>query len=175
MIEGRELTRTEISSVFTIDRTERITQIYRLDDGQLELANERYDMRGWPPGEAEKYTPVLEACHDAGGWCYGLFDGDCLVAAAVLDGKPVGRDHQVRQLAFLHVSHSYRGRGLGKELFQKAAEEARRRGMRQLYISATPSRRTVDFYRCAGCSLAREPDPVLFAMEPEDIHLMYQL
>jgi hypothetical protein len=40
-----------------------------------------------------------------------------------------------------------------------------------MYISATPSEHTVDFYMRLGCRLAAEPDPELYAFEPEDIHL----
>jgi hypothetical protein len=44
-----------------------------------------------------------------------------------------------------------------------------------LYISATPSEHTIDFYLTLGCTLVDAPDPELFAREPEDIHLEYEL
>jgi hypothetical protein len=40
-----------------------------------------------------------------------------------------------------------------------------------MYISATPSENTVNFYMRLGCEIASEPDPELLAREPEDIHL----
>jgi hypothetical protein len=46
---------------------------------------------------------------------------------------------------------------------------------RRLYISATPSENTVNFYLRQGCVLARQIDPELFELEPEDIHLEYDL
>jgi len=50
--------------------------------------------------------------------------------------------------------------------------EARTRGARQMYVSATPSENTIHFYQRRGCLLAALPDPELFALEPEDIHLV---
>ena len=128
-------------------------------------------MKGWPPGEAEKYTPILEACADRGGWLYALFEGDALIAAVVLDNRPMGKSGDQLQLEFLHVSQPCRGLGLGQELFARAAGVARERGAKRLYVSATESEHTVHFYQRMGCTLAAEPDPDLFALEPKDIHL----
>ena len=171
MIRGRSLARGEIPAVWTIDRSELIEAFYFLEDGALALRSEREEVDGWPPGEAEKYTPLLEACHDRGGWFHGLFAGERLVGAAVLDARWIGRQRDQLQLAFLHVGHSHRGRGLGRDLFRLAAEEARRRGAKALYVSATPSQHTIDFYLRQGCRVAAEPDPELLELEPYDIHL----
>ena len=175
MIDGRELSRDEIKEIWTIDRSEVIEAIYYLEHGALVLKLEHFDMRGWPPGEPEHYTPLLESCYDHGGWFYGLFENDRLIGAAVLEGRFIGEDQDQLQLKFLHVSSPYRRQGLGRKLFELAAIEAWRRGARRLYISATPSENTVDFYRGLGCSVAAEPDPELFALEPEDIHLEFVL
>ena len=56
-----------------------------------------------------------------------------------------------------------------------AARRARKLGAKKLYISATPSENTVNFYLHLGCVLAKEMDPELFELEPEDIHLEYAL
>lgn len=135
------------------------------------LKPEHYDMQGWPQGEAEKYPPVLEACYDQGGWFYGLFDDGRLIGVVVLDGRFIGKNHDQLQLKFLHLSRAYRNQGLGKQLFELAKGEARSRGARWLYVSATPSEHTVGFYLGLGCKVTTEPNPALFALEPEDIHL----
>jgi len=169
MIEMRELTRREIAEVWSIDRSEVIEGIYHLEGGALVLRREHIEVSGWPPGEAEKYTPILLDCFDHGGWFNGAFDGAQLVGVAVLESRVIG-DGRL-QLKFLHVSHAYRGRGLGARLFELARTTARKRGGRRLYVSATPSENTVDFYTRLGCVVATEPDPELFELEPEDIHL----
>lgn len=76
---------------------------------------------------------------------------------------------------FLHVSQAYRGQGLGKRLFELSKEEARQRGAKRLYISATPSEHTIDFYLRLGCTVTQELDAELFALEPEDIHLEFDV
>ena len=172
---SRALTRDEVKDVWTIDRSEIIHHIYYLIDGELVLKPEYYDMDGWPEGEAAQYTPILEACYDRGGWFYGLFDGERLIAVVVVDSRFLGQDQNQLQLKFLHVSSAYRGKGLGRQLFNLAVAEARSRGAQFLYISATPSESTVHFYQGLGCTMTLEPDPALYALEPEDIHFIFQL
>jgi hypothetical protein len=55
---------------------------------------------------------------------------------------------------------------------QKIARDA---GAHQMYVSSIPSSSAVDFYLAQGCRLAEEPDPDLYALEPEDIHLIVAL
>ena len=130
-------------------------------------------MQGWPPGEADLYAPSLLACYDRGGWFMGLFDEENLIGIVVLDSEFLGANSDLLQLKFLHLSRKYRHQGIGKQLFELARIEAVNRGAKGMYISATPSENTVHFYRHLGCILAKTPDPELFDLEPEDIHLIY--
>ncbi len=171
MLTERQLTRSEVPLYWDIDRREVIDNIYYLVDGELVLRPEHYDMQGWPPGEAELYTPLMLDCFDRRGWFYGLFDGERLVAAVVLESKFIGPRHDLLQLKALHVSRDYRGQGLGRRLFERAKAEARSRGAKGLYISATPSEHTIQFYLRLGCVPTSTPDPDLYALEPGDIHL----
>lgn len=171
----RAMTRDEIPTIWNIDRREVIEHIYYLRDGALVLEAEHYDMKGWPPGETEKYTSILFDCFDRGGSFWGAFDGERLAGAAVLESKWIGSHKDTLQLEFLHASRDYRGQGLGKKLFETAVEKAKGLGAKKIYISATPSEHTIDFYLRQGCRLAQEIDPELFAREPEDIHLEYLL
>jgi predicted N-acetyltransferase YhbS len=171
MITARELQRDEIDDIWDIDRSELIENVYHYEHGELVLKPERFDVRGWPPGEAESTTLHLLDCFDRGGWFYGLFDEDTLVAVVVLESKFIGKHGDQLQLVFLHVSNGYRDQGLGKQLFEMAREKARAWGARRLYVSATPSEHTIDFYRRRGCIVTNDVDPELFALEPEDIHL----
>ena len=128
-------------------------------------------MQGWPPGEAEKYTPILLDCFDRGGWFYGLFDDSRLIGVVILERKFIGKNKDQLQLKLLHVSRNYRNRGLGKQLFELAKATARERGARRMYISATPAENTINFYLRLGCVATGELDPELFELEPDDIHL----
>jgi predicted N-acetyltransferase YhbS len=170
-ISGRQLRREEIDQVWAIDRSEVIHHVYYCKSGTLVLKPEYYEVDGWPPGEAEKYTPLLIDCFARSGWFYGLFDDAKLIGAAILDGRFIGRKQDQLQLTFLHVSKAYRQQGLGKRLFTLAKAKARERGAKRLYISATPSENTIDFYRRLGCVVTQEVEAELFALEPKDIHL----
>src|SRR5262249_2136149 len=152
---------------WTIDRRELVEAGYVLEDGKLALRLMYFDVQGWPPGEPEKYTPMFLDCHDHGGIAHGLFDGARLVGAALLEGRFIGAGRGQLQLKFLHVSRDYRHRGFGQRLFAWACGEAARRGARRLYVSATPSQHTIDFYRQQGCTVTTEPDPELLALEPD--------
>jgi GNAT superfamily N-acetyltransferase len=168
---ARTLTGGEISLLWKIDRRERIDRIYVIRDGILGLEPAPFDVPGWPPGEEERETPRLNACHDRGGQFVGVFERDEIVGAAVVDAKPIGPNRDHLQLKLLYVGRDHRGRGIGDFLFDGARAIARARGANYLYVSATPTENTVDFYRRRGCVLAVAPDPELLALEPEDIHL----
>lgn len=171
----RPLERAEIPQVWTIDRDEQIDGLYTLHDGELQLEPVQIEVNGWPLGEAEKYTPLLLACYDRGGSFTGAFDGASLAGVAAVDTVWRGPRSDLLQLEFLHVGRAYRGQGLGRRLFAHAQAIAREQGARGLYISATPSRHTIDFYRSLGCQVTATPDPELFALEPEDIHFVCPL
>lgn len=175
MIDERLLRRDEVALVWGIDRREVIEEIYSLKDGELVLRPEFYDMSGWPEGEAEHYTPILLDCFDRGGWFLGLFDQGRLIGAVVVDSRRFGPAGEWLQLTFLHLSHAYRRRGLGAHLFRLAVARARQVGAGALYVSATPSRNTVDFYMRLGCRLCEQLDETLYRREPDDIHLLHDL
>jgi len=170
-VEIREIDRTEVSDLFTIDRAELIEGVYAREGDALVLHRVRHDVRGWPPGEPEEYGPILLDCFDRGGTFRGAFDGGSLVGAMVLESRFIGREKDQLQLKFLHVGRRHRGTGLGSRLFEMAVTRATELGARRLYISATPSENTVRFYLRRGCLPTTDVDAALFALEPEDIHL----
>jgi predicted N-acetyltransferase YhbS len=158
-----------------IDRSEAIENFYHFQDGILVLKSQHIEVVGWPPGQAEKYTPELLDCFDRRGWFYGAFDDERLVAVVVLESRFSGKQRDQLQLKFLHVSRSYRNRGLGAKFFELAKKKAHERGAESLYISATPSENTVNFYLHLGCRIAEQLEQDLFELEPEDVHLVCEI
>jgi predicted N-acetyltransferase YhbS len=167
----RLLRREEIPLIWQIDRREIVENIFYLNNGKLALKPDYFDIQGWPPEEAELYMPILFDCYDRGGTFWGMFKDEMLVGVAILESKFIGSRQDALQLKFLHVSHDYRKRGIASTLFKLAVEKAKALGAKKLYISATPSEHTVNYYLRLGCVLATEIDPELFELEPEDIHL----
>lgn len=103
---------------------------------------------------------------------WGAFDGERLVGIAVY------RPHlteDMAQLAALFVSREYRRQGIAAQLTRRAEEQTRSDGYAALYVSATPSESAVNFYRAQGFVPTQQANPELYALEPEDIHMIKPL
>jgi GNAT superfamily N-acetyltransferase len=77
----------------------------------------------------------------------------------------------IAQLAFLHVSQAFRGRGIGRRLSNELDLIARDAGDTEMVVSATPSENTVRFYRRRGYQPMPNPMRELHELEPEDVHM----
>jgi GNAT superfamily N-acetyltransferase len=172
MLKMRSLARHELDIVWTIDRSEEHHNVYRMRDGELVLVSNYFHGQGWSPAQIAQNSQVLNECFDRGGAVIGMFDGAQIVGAAVVDPMPLGADCDQLQLKFLYVSRTYRGQGIGKQLLEEARTVARAQGAKALYISATPTENTVDFYRRCGAVVVSAPIPELYRLEPEDIHMV---
>jgi predicted N-acetyltransferase YhbS len=174
-VKIRKLERHEIGGIWSIDRAEVVDRVYYRKGNELVLKPECHDVNGWSPGKPERDGPILLECFDRGGTFYGAFDGETLIGATVLESRFIGRQRDQLQLTFLHVSQRHRQSGVGCTLFNQAAARARELGARRLYISATPSENTVRFYLRRGCRVTDEVDPDLLELEPDDIHMEFDI
>jgi GNAT superfamily N-acetyltransferase len=173
MIKYRKLSRAEIRYLHHIDRTETIEHVYYERAGKLVLENEHVDVPDWSHTGKEDRIEKLQVVYDKGATFFGAFDEDELAGMSVLDHNFLQTGDRRLNLEGLWVSSNYRGKGIGRALFQLAGKEAQRRGAKVMYVSATPSENTVHFYQNLGCTGANPVDPILFAKEPEDIHLEF--
>ena len=171
----RTLRREEIEKVRGIDRSEIITQDYYLRGGLLTLKDVFYDIKGWDPSELEKSLEHLYDIYDRNGALFGAYDRDKLIAVSALESAFIGRNQDQLQLYFHHVDSRYRHKGIGGELLIKVIAKAKKFGAKKLYISATPSKNTIDFYIHMGCRLTPDINSTLYRLEPEDIHLELEL
>jgi GNAT superfamily N-acetyltransferase len=167
----RPLVAAEAFRLREIDRSEVIDRVWHRREGRLVLEDEHYDMKGFNPGALEEIIPRQEALVSGGGSLLGALDSGRLVGAVSVENLPRGSRGDYRKMDILYVSRVYRGCGLGRRLVAEAAAVARALGGAKLYISATPSERSVAFYRGLGAVEAEEVDAALFELEPEDIHL----
>ena len=102
----------------------------------------------------------------------GAFDGDRLVGFAIYQPS---LSEALANFAVLHVTRTYRRKGIAWALTNEVVRLARADGARRLYVSATPTRAIVDFYRKQGFEPLATPDERLFALEPDDIHMELRL
>ncbi|MHC4781080.1 MAG: GNAT family N-acetyltransferase [Planctomycetota bacterium] len=171
----RPLTREQIELAVTIDRGEVIDEIYYFEEDNLVLKKEHWDVKGFEPGHLEEHVEEMKRSLDGEGVVAGAFDGDKLAGIVALESEFLGKEGETLQLSFLHVDRAHRNCGVGRALVEFAGERAARRGAKKLYISASPSKSTIDFYLGCGARLADKVDKRLYALEPEDIHLVLPL
>ena len=190
-VHWRPLQRSDIARLPEIDRSETVEQRYEVRDGHLVLLDHHEEIPRWSQAYYDARLPRLYASfdHDGCGWSVlerdpsseddpdldGGGDADRLVAISVLDGRWMGAGLDMLDLTFIHVTRELRGSGIGGPLFDRTATLARERGAARMYVSASSSRSTVDFYLRRGMRLAQPPDPALAALEPADIHLELEL
>jgi GNAT superfamily N-acetyltransferase len=172
----RPMVRDDIARLPEIDRYEEADQLYAVRDGQLVVRDQQWTHPGWDQAYYDVRLPRLYASfdHDGAGWSVEM-DGR-LAAITVLDGRWMDEANpETLDLTFIHVTRQLRANGVGREIYDRTAALARSRGARHLYVSASASRKTVDFYLRRGMYLAPTPDPTLFAMEPDNVHLLLDL
>ena len=170
-------TAQEIEKIGDVDRSEEIRQNYVNNDGILTLTDFVVTAPPWSkdranPNSVNGYISEWRPYLDEGGTMIATFDSEKMRAFIIY--KP-DLAPNMAQLAVLHVSLPYRRQGLGRTLSLRAIELARQAGKEQIYVTATPTRGTVEFYQSMGFHLTDTPDPRLLALEPDDIHMILTL
>ena len=177
MIKIRQMAASELDRIGEIDRSEHVTQEYSYRRGSLERRDVDVRVPPWSrrgdhehsvQGKVKAWQPTL----DRGGTLVGAFDADTLVGFAIYQRHLA---EGMANLAVLHVSRSYRRKGIASLLVEEIARLARADSARRVYVSATPSGPTVEFYRSHGFEPTDEPNEALFALEPDDIHMILEL
>lgn len=149
------------------DRRQTVTQCLRNVQGQW-IVKEAPFLDQWSEKDYEFLVDCLKNTVDQGGVVLGAFLDGKLKGFASVDGKPFGSQGQYRDLTALHVSQEQRGKGIGKHLIGLAADWARARGAKKLYISAHSALETQRFYESQGCVDAAEIHPGHSSQEPFD-------
>jgi N-acetylglutamate synthase-like GNAT family acetyltransferase len=170
-MEIKLIQRAEIEKVRDINRKEIVKELYYYNNGNLSIRDVFIDDPGWTPKEIELHITDLYIVYDGGGFLYGAFDGHKMAGIVALGANFIGSAKDQLQVTFLHVDVAYKSRGIGTKLMKRVIKNAIEQGAKKLYISATPSKNTIDFYLGLGCQLTTELIPKLFELEPEDIHL----
>jgi GNAT superfamily N-acetyltransferase len=173
----RRLSRTELSRVGEIDRTETINVLYDQHGTQLVARHGDWNASAWDPegdGEhsVEAQVRALQYHVDKGGIALGAFASGRLIGIGVV--VPHLRPG-IAQLAWLHVSAPWRATGIGSRLSEQFEQIARTAGDSEMVVSATPSENTVRFYLGRGFQPMAEPLAELVELEPEDVHMHMML
>ncbi|OLS20055.1 MAG: hypothetical protein HeimC2_39100 [Candidatus Heimdallarchaeota archaeon LC_2] len=174
-MEIRQLKKDEFHKFNQIDRREIISKIYKHRDGKLVLEDEYYDVPEWTSSMKQEFVDSFIELDQRGGFVYGVFEDDKMVGMGTLDVKFIGKHKDLLQLAGLWVSTQYRYKGIAGKLVDHMKNKARNLGAKKLYVSATPSFNTIEFYKNRAFILTKDLDKTLFEKEPEDIHMEIEL
>ena len=173
-IQFRWMESEEVTRIADIDRSEQIRTGYQYIDGELRQSKVNWDTPAWSSEGSGGHSVAahIQSCQEhlqRQGRMVGAFVDDKLVGIGLIQQAiEVG----MAQLAFLHVSKSYRHCGIGKQLVKTLIAEAKQAGAKTMYVSATPSGSAVGFYLNQGFTPTDKPIPALFELEPEDIHMV---
>ena len=129
----------------------------------------------WTEADYQVLISCLKNTLSSGGFVYGAFDDKKLKGFVSVESALFGGEQRYLDLTSIHVSQELRGSGTGRALFSAAADWARARGAKKLYISAHSAVETQAFYRGLGCVDAQLPDPRHMEAEPFDCQLEYTL
>ncbi|MFD1359472.1 GNAT family N-acetyltransferase [Fictibacillus halophilus] len=150
---------------------------YQVTNQVLFKENHQYKMKSdhfiddWDENKKAQVIHDLRICLDQGGRAIGAFDEAGLAGFANIDGCFFGSKMQYLELPYIHISSERRCSGIGKILFKKCCEEAKKLGAGKLYIAAHPSVESQEFYKAMGCDEAVEINDVILSREPLDIQL----
>lgn len=167
----QELDAETVDLIGSIDRSEEIHEQYRLKDGELELVPFRVSVKGFDSTELAELIDRQQKILAENGYVIGAFADEKLIGVASVENRKRGSHCNYMKMDILYVSHPHRAKGIGAALLSRCKKKAQQLGAEKLYISATPTRSTVDFYLRNGTTLVTEVDADLFRLEPEDIHL----
>jgi GNAT superfamily N-acetyltransferase len=172
MVHIRQMSPEELTRVEEIDVSESGHLVYYYSEGKIATRREAWHRRPRNTEVWRNYIERWKATLERGGVALGAFDAERLVGIAVLEYHLT---ESMAHLVALFVSKDYRRQSIAAKLTQEIIRLAKENGAGQLYVSATPSESAFSFYTSQGFVLAKQVHKELYALEPEDIHLIRKL
>ena len=168
MITYREISIDEIyEHILEVDVSEHGEFIYLWQDGELVTQPLIWDR---PPRTAETWQENWASVLPLPGVkAWGAFEGDVMVGIIVYRPYLTG---DMAQLDALFVDKKNRQRGIAAYLTKLLEAQAIVDGHKRLYVSATESKSAVGFYISQGFIPTQDAHPDLYALEPDDIHMI---
>ena len=155
-------------------RHQVVRECWRYIDGEWKIVPIEF-AEDWDLDKCRAIASLIAGNLDGDMVDFGAFDGDELAGYITVGTKRIGSRAQYVQIVEFEVSEPYRGKKIGKKLFLKASEEARKTGAEKLYISSHSSVETQAAYKALGCVHAEEIIREIADEEPCDVQLEYSL
>ncbi|ROR27383.1 acetyltransferase (GNAT) family protein [Mobilisporobacter senegalensis] len=151
-------------------RHQEVKKCWRKEDNNWILKEIAF-IEEWNKEEKEYLAECLKNTIKTDGKVCGSFYNGELIGFVSVEKEMFGSKKQYVELTSLHISEEYRGKGVGKQLFQMAQKYCLEFGASKLYISAHSSQETQAFYKAMGCVEAEEYNMAAVEKEPCDCQL----
>lgn len=176
LISYQTLTLKDCERIKEIDASHFIRRAWREVEGKRQLVEINYLDPDWPAGYDEHYECLKHTIENKGA-AIGVFDQEQnrLIGFITVERKFFGKEYDYVLLDQLYISRDCRGQGIGKKLFDLAAEQAKGWGADKFYIAAGSAEDTVAFYFSIGCSEAVEVNQEIYESDPRDYQLEFYL
>lgn len=168
----RTLELDECNRIREIDASQYIAQAWRDINGSRQLIEINYQEPDFPNG-FENHLTNLKNTISTCGIVLGAFYKERLVGFCSVDNNFFGDKNKYVLLDQLFVSNELRDKGIGRNLFFKAAKMAQNKGADKFYICAGSAEETIAFYFSIGCEEAKEINQELYQMDTRDYQLEY--
>ena len=152
-------------SLDNYDRKQQVNRVYRKSGNEYVLADMPY-VEDW---DIEKKRQVAEGISSKEYISYIVKEGGRVIGFIGLK-KQLYNEYMILDL--MQVSAGYRGKGIGRRLFDLGKEETRKAGAKALYISACSSEETIAFYRAMGAEITDTPIKEIAEDEPYDLQMV---
>jgi len=146
-------------------RKHEVKKVYRKSDGVYVLVEQPY-VEDWDLTTRRRIARNISSPDYI---TYIAIENDEVIGFIGLKKQLVGKR---MILDMMHVSMSFRGKGLGRSLFEKGRAEAEKAGAEELYISACSSEETIAFYRAMGAEITSDPIKEMAEEEPFDLQMV---
>lgn len=172
----RELQTEEIDRQLLkrFERHQKVTQCWRKINGEWIVKDVPF-IDQWNEEDYNQLIECLKNTLKTNGIVYGAFSEDTLKGFVSVENEFIGKNQEYLDLSSIHVSEDMRGHGIGKKLFQMAAQWAKTHGAKKLYISAHSAVESQAFYKAMGCTEALKYNQKHVEKEPCDCQLEYVL
>lgn len=176
MIEYRVLRSQDIDGeIFShFIRHQAVSKCWRKIDGQWCIRDIAF-IDDWSPEDYAFLVKCLKNTANTGGLVLGAFSEHMLKGFVSVESGFLGKEHEYLDLSSIHVSEDMRFQGMGRELFTRAKQWAKKQGAKKLYISAHSAVETQAFYHAMGCVEAKEYNKAHVEQEPCDCQMECEL
>lgn len=176
IVQYRQLEAGEICRELFVHfiRRQNVTKCRRREEGEWVVRDDPF-IDDWTEEDYEMLVSCLKNTVNTGGFVIAAFYRNVLKGFASVESSLFGGENRYLDLTNIHVSEDMRGGGIGRKLFRAAAEWARQKEARKLYISAHSAMETQAFYQTMGCVEAQEYNREHVEREPYDCQLEYGL